>query len=208
MKTSSTKESEKLIKEVARNLMETEFGEYTVVVYEYIFEPKEALALIYGDLKDLDKDVLTRVHSECLTGDVFGSLRCDCGKQLSESLKQISLLGSGLLIYLRQEGRGIGLSNKLRAYELQDKGADTVEANVKLGFPADMRDFKVAADILNILGVESINLLTNNPEKIDSLTKAGINISRRIPLEVDSSEFAKDYMKTKKNKMGHILSTK
>ena len=152
-----------------------------------------------------DQPELVRMHSECLTGDVFGSLRCDCGKQLHQAMKQISENGSGVLVYMRQEGRGIGLLNKLRAYELQDHGKDTVEANEALGFPPDLRDYGVGAQILVDLGVRQIRLLTNNPRKIKGLEGYGLKVVERVPLEIPPGDYNCRYLATKKKKLGHLL---
>jgi 3,4-dihydroxy 2-butanone 4-phosphate synthase / GTP cyclohydrolase II len=149
--------------------------------------------------------VLVRVHSECLTGDIFGSLRCDCGPQLQEALRRIEEAGSGVILYLRQEGRDIGLTNKILAYQLQEKGYDTAEANLQLGHPVDARTYDAARDILNDLGVESIRLLTNNPDKITALNLLGFQCVERVPLEIPSNKFNKGYLKTKRTKMGHLL---
>jgi 3,4-dihydroxy 2-butanone 4-phosphate synthase/GTP cyclohydrolase II len=152
------------------------------------------------------KDVLVRVHSECLTGDVFGSLRCDCGEQLAAALAKIEFCGRGVLLYMRQEGRGIGLKDKLRAYELQEKGYDTVEANKLLGYAADLRDYGTGAQILADLGLSTIRLITNNPKKIVGLEGFGLKISQRVPLEIKANEFNARYLKTKSSKLGHLLT--
>jgi GTP cyclohydrolase II len=166
---------------------------------------EEAVALVIGDVKS--SPPLVRVHSQCLTGDVFHSLRCDCRQQLELSLSSIASEGAGILIYEQQEGRGIGLMAKLQAYELQDAGLDTVEANERLGFKADHRDFTLPAGILKGLGVTSVRLLSNNPEKVEALEKAGVRVVERVPCEVPPSPYAKEYLKTKKEKMGHLFTS-
>ncbi|MGL4389082.1 MAG: GTP cyclohydrolase II, partial [Brevinema sp.] len=192
-----------VIKNVVANLP-TKYGNF--LVYGYIDQRTklEHLALVMGNISD-DKPVLMRVHSECMTGDVFGSQRCDCGEQLDTALKNIAKEGRGILMYLRQEGRGIGLINKLKAYVLQDSGCDTVEANLKLGFPIDMRDFSIASQIFNDLGVKKVDLMTNNPEKINVLEQYGVLINKRIPLELKYNQNNKFYLETKKNKLQHLL---
>ena len=167
-------------------------------------KPEEAVALVMGDVHSAP--ALVRVHSQCLTGDVFGSLRCDCRQQLEMALAMIAEAGAGILIYEQQEGRGIGLMPKLQAYELQDAGLDTVEANEKLGFKADHREFALPAEILKALGVKSVRLLSNNPDKVAALENAGITVAERVPCEVDPSEHAEEYLKTKREKMGHLFS--
>lgn len=182
----------------------TEYGHFRIIGYKDLLNEKEHIALVKGRLND-HEPTLVRIHSECLTGDIFGSKRCDCGPQLLASLRLIEERGQGALIYLRQEGRGIGLLNKLRAYKLQEQGEDTVEANEKLGFPADMRDYGVAAEILNDLGISDIQLLTNNPLKIEGLKQNGITQISRIPLEIPANEQNRSYLITKQQKMGHLL---
>lgn len=164
---------------------------------------KEHIALTKGDIKK--EGVLTRIHSECLTGDVLGSRRCDCGSQLHKALQNIEKNGEGVLLYLRQEGRGIGLFNKLKAYELQENGYDTVDANLELGFPEDMRDYKIASEMLERLGVKSVNLMTNNPDKINQLEKYGINVTKRCPIEIKSNDTDRKYLEIKAKRMGHEL---
>jgi len=165
---------------------------------------REHVALTLGEVADGDAP-LARVHSECLTGDALFSLRCDCGFQLEAALEAISREGRGVLLYLRQEGRGIGLINKIRAYKLQDGGADTVEANEQLGFPADMRDFRIAREMLALLGVDAVRIMTNNPRKIATLEQAGIRVAERVPLQVGRNEFNDHYLNTKRAKLGHLF---
>ncbi|MDO8481236.1 MAG: GTP cyclohydrolase II [Nanoarchaeota archaeon] len=178
------------------------YGRFRIFIFKTP-DGKEHAALVLGDVKG-KKDVLTRLHSECLTGDVFHSLRCDCGEQLEKALKQIRKHGEGVLLYLRQEGRGIGLFNKIRAYKLQEQGMDTVEANVHLGFGGDMRNYEEAAAILKYLGVRSVVLITNNPQKIQGLRKEGIP-AKRLPSKVKSHKLNRGYLATKKKKMGHLI---
>lgn len=179
-------------------------GEFSLSLYENSQDNKDHLALVYGEVEEKE-DVLVRVHSECFTGDVLGSLRCDCGEQLNTSMRRIAERGDGVILYLRQEGRGIGLLSKLRAYNLQDEGYDTVEANRLLGHGADERDYAIAATILRDLGVSSVHLLTNNPEKIESLDEYGINITERVPLEPHVNRHNAEYLRTKVNRMRHLL---
>ncbi len=182
----------------------TEFGDFEIICYQDMVNNKEHVAIVKGDVTK-PKSVLVRVHSECLTGDIFGSKRCDCGPQLHAAMKMIDEAGCGAILYMKQEGRGIGLVNKLKAYRLQEQGADTVEANIKLGFPADLRDYGVGAQILLDLGIESLDLITNNPTKIVALEGYGININSRVPLKIDSNPHNEAYLKTKIEKMGHLL---
>ncbi|MBN1780293.1 bifunctional 3,4-dihydroxy-2-butanone-4-phosphate synthase/GTP cyclohydrolase II [bacterium] len=193
-----------LVKRVVSTKLPTQYGDFTLHLYESSIDTHHHLALVKGDVQK-DKSVLVRVHSECLTGDVLGSLRCDCGDQLRLSLKAIQKEGSGIFLYMRQEGRGIGLSNKLMAYELQDRGLDTVDANEKLGFPADLRDYGVGAQILRNLGVQKIRLLTNNPRKIVGLQGHGLEIVERIPIEVEPNHVNAKYLQTKRDKLGHLI---
>jgi len=198
------REKEKLIKRVAQTRLPTPFGLFTLVLYESAVDKKNHVALVYGDIKKSDS-VLVRVHSECLTGDVFSSQRCDCGDQLKAAMKRIAKEGSGVVLYMRQEGRGIGLANKMRAYELQDQGLDTVEANVSLGFKPDMREYGIGAQILADLGIRRIRIMTNNPRKLVGLEGFGLKIVERVPLKVKISEHSKRYLATKKAKLGHFL---
>ncbi|MGO3169409.1 GTP cyclohydrolase II, partial [Senegalia sp. (in: firmicutes)] len=165
------------------------------------------VALVKGDVSD-GAPVLARVHSECLTGDAFASLRCDCGEQFSAAMNEIKKSGKGILLYMRQEGRGIGLINKIKAYALQDQGMDTVEANLALGFPEDMRDYGIGAQILSDLGVKKVKLMTNNPKKLSGITGYGIEVVKRVPIQMNHNERNEYYLKTKKRKMGHILNFK
>ncbi len=195
---------ETLIRREAEAILPTKFGTFKIYAYVSLVDNKEHVALVMGDINP-DEPVLVRVHSECLTGDVFGSLKCDCQSQLHKALEMISKEGKGVLVYLRQEGRGIGLVNKIKAYQLQDHGFDTVEANVKLGFPPDMRDFGIGAQILKDVGVGKMRLMTNNPKKLIGLEGYGLEIVERIPIQVGVCEFNKEYLRTKKEKLGHML---
>ncbi|MBU0630469.1 MAG: bifunctional 3,4-dihydroxy-2-butanone-4-phosphate synthase/GTP cyclohydrolase II [Candidatus Margulisbacteria bacterium] len=195
---------EKLVRRISTVKLPTKHGEFSAVGYENILNGESHIALVKGKVKG-KKDVLVRVHSECLTGDAFGSLRCDCGEQLAKALEKIEFCGLGVLLYMRQEGRGIGLKDKLRAYELQEQGYDTVEANEMLGFAPDLRDYGIGAQILCDLGLTSIKLLTNNPKKVVGLAGYGLKITQRLPLEVGSNKFNEKYLRTKSRKLGHLL---
>jgi 3,4-dihydroxy 2-butanone 4-phosphate synthase / GTP cyclohydrolase II len=194
---------EKLVLRVSNVSMPTKYGDFRAIGYESIMDGQCHIALVAGD--PTVEDALVRVHSECLTGDVFGSKRCDCGEQLLLALQLISKNGNGVLLYMRQEGRGIGLANKMRAYALQDDGSDTVEANTELGYPADLRDYGIGAQILVDLGIKKIRLLTNNPRKIIGLEGYGLRIAERIPLETEPNSINRRYLETKRDKLHHLL---
>ncbi len=196
--------NESLIKEMANVKLPTKFGDFKMKAFKQITTNQVHLAIFKGNINKTDK-TLVRVHSSCMTGDIFGSCRCDCGHQLEEALKKIEKEGKGILVYMNQEGRGIGLVNKLKAYELQEKGRDTVEANIELGFKADERDYGIGAQIIRELGARKIRLMSNNPKKRVGLLGYGIEIIETVPIEIDSNNHNKEYLKTKRDKMGHYL---
>jgi len=193
-----------LVSQLVETNLPSEFGEFKIILYASKVDNKEHIAIIKGKINP-KMPVLVRVHSECLTGDVFGSLRCDCGNQLHQSLRMIEENGSGVVLYMRQEGRGIGLHNKLKAYNIQEKGKDTVEANLALGFLPDLRNYGIGAQILRDLGVRKMRLMTNNPKKIVGLNAYGLEITERVPIEIEANNTNRYYLETKKNKLGHLL---
>jgi 3,4-dihydroxy 2-butanone 4-phosphate synthase / GTP cyclohydrolase II len=195
---------DKLIERVVETGLPTAFGDFRAVGYRSLVDEKHHVAMVKGNV-DGERDVLVRVHSECLTGDVFHSLRCDCGEQLVAALSMIEHEGRGVLLYLSQEGRGIGLLNKLRAYRLQEEGLDTVDANLKLGLPADLRDYGIGAQILVDLGLSSIRILTNNPKKIHGLEGYGLSVSEQLPIQSVPNAHNEEYLRAKRDKLGHIL---
>ena len=198
------KRHDKLVSIAAETKLPTKYGDFRIIIFKNEVDHKEHLMIVKGDVRG-KSDVLMRIHSECLTGDVFGSHRCDCGEQLENALRCIEEQGEGIVIYMRQEGRGIGLTNKIKAYTLQDEGYDTVEANVKLGFPPDMREYSLAAQMLRELDVKSVKLLTNNPEKKEDLERWGITVSKRVPIVIKANSINAKYLNTKKEKMRHML---
>jgi 3,4-dihydroxy 2-butanone 4-phosphate synthase/GTP cyclohydrolase II len=195
---------EKLVHRVAETKLPTRYGEFNAIAYRSDIDPDEHLALVMGDIST-EEPVLVRVHSECLTGDVFGSLRCDCGEQVALAMETIAKEGRGVFLYMRQEGRGIGFHNKMRAYALQDKGLDTVEANLSLGFASDLRDYGIGAQILADLGLHQIRLLTNNPKKVIGLEGYGLKVVETLPIITTPNPYNRDYLETKKKKLGHLL---
>jgi len=199
-------QKEKLVRRAVEVRLPTHFGEFKLIAYETLIDDKNHLALVKGNVAD-GKPVLIRVHSSCATGDLFGSMRCDCGEQLATAMLMIEREGRGALIYMMQEGRGIGLINKLKAYNLQDQGLDTVEANEKLGFKADLRDYGIGAQIICDLGIKKMRLMTNNPRKVVGLEGYGLEVVERVPLEINPNDLNKSYLETKKNKLGHLFNS-
>jgi GTP cyclohydrolase II len=200
---SETRQHDPTVERYAEAQLPTRFGPFRVVVYRETDGDKEHLAVVVGDVEEAE-DLLVRVHSECLTGEVLHSLKCDCRDQLDLALERIQAVGNGAVLYLRQEGRGIGLGNKIRAYAKQDEGLDTVDANLALGFEDDQRGYHVAADMLRDLGVRSVALMTNNPRKVQGLEKDGIKVTRREPHEVEAHDLNREYLKTKQDRLGHL----
>ena len=193
------------IEQVADARLPTETGDFRIIGFRSLISTEEFVVLVKGDLR-ADRTSLVRIHSQCMTGDVFGSLKCDCGRQLTAAMKLIEQEGHGVVVYQQQEGRGIGIINKIRAYALQDEGADTIEANERLGFAADMRRYEQCAEILLALGLRSVRVMSDNPAKIQALRNAGLEVVERLPLEVEPHDFFAGYLKTKKEKMGHLVS--
>lgn len=199
-------ESARTVERVAEASLPTEYGDFRIAGYRSTISDEEFIVLYKGEL-DAETPTLVRIHSQCLTGDVFGSIKCDCGPQLHRAIRMIEEAGCGAIVYQQQEGRGIGILNKIRAYALQDEGADTVEANERLGFAVDSRDYRQCAEILFDLGLCKVRVISNNPDKLKALEDAGLRVVERIPIEVDAEEPAAHYLRTKREKMGHILSS-
>ena len=195
-----------LIRPVATAKLPTDYGDFRIHAYEHLIDGKTHVALVHGDLGD-GEGVMARLHSSCVTGDIFHSARCDCGAQLDAAMRRVAAEGRGVIVYLDQEGRGIGLANKIRAYALQDQGYDTVEANERLGFGADLREYGLGVEILRDLGVRSMRLLTNNPRKRAGVESHGMSVSELLPIEIPPSEGTRRYLQTKKEKLGHLLSS-
>jgi 3,4-dihydroxy 2-butanone 4-phosphate synthase/GTP cyclohydrolase II len=193
------------VEQVADARLPTDTGEFRIIGFSSLNSDEEFVALVKGDLR-ADQTSLVRIHSQCMTGDVFGSVKCDCGRQLEEAMKVIASEGHGAIVYQQQEGRGIGIINKIRAYALQDEGADTIEANERLGFEADLRSYDQCAEILLELGLRSVRVMSDNPAKIQALRQAGLEVIERVPLEVEPHDCFVGYLKTKKEKMGHLVS--
>ncbi|HEX6045312.1 MAG TPA: GTP cyclohydrolase II [Pyrinomonadaceae bacterium] len=196
---------QKTIERVAEARLPTETGEFRIIGYRSLVSAEEFVVLAKGELRP-NRPALVRIHSQCMTGDVFGSLKCDCGRQLEAAMKMIEQAGHGAIVYQQQEGRGIGIINKIRAYALQDEGADTIEANEQLGFEADMRRYDQCAEILLELGLRTVRVMSDNPSKIRALRQAGLKVVERVPLEIETHDFFTGYLKTKKEKMGHLVS--
>ena len=196
--------SSKTVERVAEARLPTDFGEFRIIGYRSLNSNEEFVVLVQGELRQ-DQPSLVRIHSQCLTGDVFGSTKCDCGQQLRKAMELIEREGRGVIVYQQQEGRGIGIINKIRAYALQDQGADTIEANQKLGLAVDLRCYRQCAEILGHLGVNRVRLMSNNPEKIHALEEMGLRVVERVSLETSSTDAARSYLRTKKEKMGHLL---
>jgi 3,4-dihydroxy 2-butanone 4-phosphate synthase/GTP cyclohydrolase II len=195
----------KTVEKVAEARLPTETGEFRIIGFRSLVSTEEFVALVKGELRR-DRPTLVRVHSQCMTGDVFGSLKCDCGRQLNAAMKLIEEEGQGAIVYQQQEGRGIGIINKIRAYALQDEGADTIEANERLGFAADMRRYDQCAEILLELGLGAVRVMSDNPAKIRALRQAGLSVVERVQLDIEPHDFFAGYLKTKKEKMGHLVS--
>ena len=205
IRSSGVSDKGQTVERVAEARLPTETGEFCIVGFRSLVSTEEFVALVKGDLRP-DRPSLVRIHSQCMTGDVFGSVKCDCGRQLQAAMKLIEDAGHGAIVYQQQEGRGIGIINKIRAYALQDEGADTIEANERLGFAADMRSYEQCAEILLDLGLRSVRVMSDNPAKLQALQQAGLKVVERVPLEVEPHDSFVNYLKTKKEKMGHLVS--